>query len=59
VTNLEKGNAKEQEQWVISMQLSQCRAVADKEDKFPLMQAERSLMENWIGIIHQTKEAQL
>jgi hypothetical protein len=56
---LQKGNEKEQEKWVISVRLAQHRAAADKEDKYPSMQAERSLMENWIGISHQTEEAQL
>jgi hypothetical protein len=59
VAKLQKGNAKAQEQWVISVRLAQHRAAADKEDQYPSMQAERSLMENWIGISHQTEEAQL
>jgi hypothetical protein len=59
VAKLQKGNAKEQEHWVITVRLAQHRAVADQEDRYPSMQAERSLMENWIGISHQTEEAQL
>jgi hypothetical protein len=58
VEKLLKGNAKEQEQWVISVKLAQHRAEAYKEEQYPSMQPERSLMENWIGISHQIEEAQ-
>jgi hypothetical protein len=44
---------------IILVLLAQHRAEADKEDQYPSMQAKRSLMENWIGISHQTEEAQV
>jgi hypothetical protein len=44
---------------VISVKLGKHRAEAYKEDQYPSMQAEQSLMENWIGISHQIEEAQV
>jgi hypothetical protein len=46
-----KGSGNEQEQWITSVTLAQYRAAAATTEREASMNNERSLMENWLGII--------
>ena len=53
---LKTGTYIEQEQWITSVLLANHRAEAAKTKRPASMSTEPSLMESWLGIIHETEE---
>jgi hypothetical protein len=55
LATLQKGTAKEQEQWLLSVQLAQRRAAAVQDNRSKSLYAERKLLESWLGIVQVTE----
>jgi hypothetical protein len=59
LATIQKGTAKEQEQWLLSVTLAQRRAEAVNEERREYLYAERQLLESWLGITHATDTPEL